>query len=125
MKVISTKNAPAAIGPYSQAVLAGDTLYISGQLPLDPVTMDFLSDDIGEQTHQCLKNLLAIVEEAGMDLENIVKCGIFLKDLNDFAVVNEVYGEYFSMHKPARFCVEVAKLPKDAKIEIDAVVVKG
>ena len=125
MKVIDTKNAPAAIGPYSQAVEAGNTLYISGQLPLDPITMGFVSDDAKEQTHQCLKNLKAIIEEAGFTLENVVKCGIFLKDMNDFAAVNEAYGEYFKIHKPARFCVEVARLPKDAKVEIDAIAVKA
>ena len=124
MKVIDTKNAPAAIGPYSQAIEAGNTLYISGQIPLDPITMEFVSEDVKEQTHQCLKNLMAIIEEAGLTLENVVKCGIFLKDMNDFAAVNEVYGEYFNTHKPARFCVEVARLPKDAKVEIDAIAVR-
>ena len=124
MNVINTDQAPAAIGPYSQAILAGDTLYVSGQIPLDPVTMEFVSEDVKEQTHQCLKNLKAIVEAAGLTLENVAKCGIFLKDMNDFAVVNEVYGTYFDAHKPARFCVEVARLPKDAKVEIDAVAVK-
>jgi len=125
MKVINTKNAPAAIGPYSQAIEAGNTLYVSGQIPFDPTTMEVISEDIKEQTHQCLKNLLAIVEEAGFTLENIAKCGIFVKDMNDFAAVNEVYGEYFNAHKPARFCVEVARLPKDVQVEIDAIAVKG
>ncbi|MCL2559996.1 MAG: RidA family protein [Turicibacter sp.] len=124
MKVINTTHAPAAIGPYSQAIEAGNTLYVSGQIPLDPVTMEFVSDDPSEQTEQCLKNLKAIIEEAGLTLENVVKCGIFLKDMNDFAAVNEVYGKYFDAHKPARFCVEVARLPKDAKVEIDAIAVK-
>jgi len=124
MKVIDTKNAPAAIGPYSQAIEAGSTLYISGQLPLDPVTMEFVSDNAKEQTSQCLKNLKAIIEEAGFTLENVAKCGIFLKDMNDFAAVNEAYGEYFNSHKPARFCVEVARLPKDSRVEIDAIAVK-
>jgi len=124
MKVISTKNAPAAIGPYSQAIEAANTLYVSGQIPLDPVTMNFVSDDVKEQTEQCLKNLKAIIEDAGFKLENVVKCGIFLKDMNDFAVVNEVYGQYFDAHKPARFCIAAAGLPKDAKVEIDAIAVK-
>jgi len=123
MKLINTNNAPAAIGPYAQAVEAGNTLYISGQLPLDPATMEFVSEGANEQTHQCLKNLKAILEEAGFTLENVVKCGIFLKDMNDFAAVNEAYSEYFNIHKPARFCVEVARLPKDAKVEIDAIAV--
>jgi len=125
MKVINTKNAPAAIGPYSQAIEAGNTLYISGQIPLDPTTMEFISEDVQDQTHQCLKNLKAIIEEAGFTLENVVKCGIFVKDMNDFAAVNEVYSQYFDQHKPARFCVEVARLPRDAKVEIDAIAVKG
>ena len=124
MKVIETKNAPAAIGPFSQAIEANGTVYVSGQLPLDPATMAFPSDDVKDQAHQCLKNVKAILEEAGYSLENVAKCGLFIKDMNDFAAINEVYGEYFSAHKPARFCVEVARLPKDAKIEIDAIAVK-
>lgn len=124
MKIINTNQAPVAIGPYSQAIEAGNTLYISGQIPLDPQTMAFVSEKVKEQTHQCLKNLKAIVEEAGLTLENVVKCGIFLKDMNDFAAVNEVYGEYFDSHQPARFCIEVARLPKGAKVEIDAIAVK-
>jgi len=124
MKVINTEKAPAAIGPYSQGILAKDTLYVSGQLPLDPKTMDFATDDAKGQTVQCLENLKAIIEAADFTLENVVKCGIFLKDMNDFAAVNEVYGQYFDKHKPARFCVEVARLPKDAKVEIDAIAVK-
>ena len=124
MKIINTKHAPAALGPYSQAVEAGNTLYISGQFPLDPVTMAFVSEDAKEQTHQCLKNLKVLVEEAGLTLEHVVKCGIYLKDMNDFAAVNEAYGEYFNTHQPARFCIEVARLPKDSKIEIDAIAVR-
>ena len=124
MNIISTKNAPAAIGPYSQAIEANGTLYISGQIPLDPETMTFVSDDVAEQTEQCLKNLKAILEHAGYSLENVVKCGIFLADMNDFASVNEVYSRYFNEHKPARACVEVARLPRDAKIEIEAIAVQ-
>lgn len=124
MKIINTEQAPAAIGPYSQAVEAGGVLYVSGQLPLDPKTMAFPEGGAKEQTKQCLENIKAIVEEAGLTLENVAKCGIFLKDLEDFADVNEVYATYFSDHKPARFCVEVARLPKDAMIEIDAIVVR-
>ena len=124
MKIISTNNAPQAIGPYSQAIEANGTLYISGQIPLDPTTMEFVSEDIAAQTHQCLKNLQAILVEAGYSLENVVKCGIFLADMNDFATVNEVYGQYFSTHKPARACVEVARLPRDAKVEIEAIAIK-
>ena len=124
MKIISTTNAPQAIGPYSQAIEANGTLYISGQIPLDPQTMEFVSDDLEAQTHQCLKNIQAILSEAGYTLENIVKCGIFLADMNDFTVVNDVYAQYFSNHKPARACVQVARLPRDAKIEIEAIAVK-
>ena len=124
MNIISTSNAPKAIGPYSQAIEANGTLYISGQIPLDPQTMEFVSEEIVAQTHQCLKNIQAILAEAGYTLENVVKCGIFLADMNDFAAVNEVYGEYFSTHKPARACVQVARLPRDAKIEIEAIAVK-
>jgi len=124
MKIIDTKNAPAAIGPYSQAIEANGTIYVSGQLPLDPVKMVFPSENAKEQTVQCLENIKAIVEEAGLTLENVVKCGIFLKDMNDFVEVNEAYSQYFSSHKPARFCVEVARLPKDALVEIDAIAVR-
>lgn len=124
MNIIATDNAPKAIGPYSQAIEANGTLYISGQIPLDPQTMEFVSDEIEDQTHQCLKNIQAILTEAGYTLENVVKCGIFLADMNDFSAVNAVYGEYFSAHKPARACVQVARLPRDAKIEIEAIAVK-
>ncbi len=124
MNVISTKAAPQAIGPYSQAIEANGTLYISGQIPLDPTTMEFVSDEVELQTHQCLKNIQAILVEAGYSLNHVVKCGIFLADMNDFATVNEVYGQYFNEHKPARACVEVARLPRDAKVEIEAIAVK-
>ena len=124
MNIIATDNAPKAIGPYSQAIEANGTLYISGQIPLDPQTMEFVSDEIEAQTHQCLKNIQAILTEAGYTLENVVKYGIFLADMNDFSAVNAVYGEYFSAHKPARACVQVARLPRDAKIEIEAIAVK-
>ncbi|MDR2860248.1 MAG: RidA family protein [Elusimicrobiota bacterium] len=122
MKTISTKNAPAAVGPYSQAIAAGGFLFVSGQIPFDPKTQQKVSDDIKEQTQQSLKNLEAIIKEAGASLEKVVRCGIFLKDMNDFAAVNEVYGNFFSSHKPARACVEVSRLPKDVLIEIEATV---
>lgn len=125
MNIISTKDAPQAIGPYSQAIEANNTLYISGQIPLDPVTMEFVSDEIEAQTHQCLKNIQAILTEAGYSLNHVVKCGIFLADMNDFAKVNNVYGQYFNEHKPARACVQVARLPRDAKVEIEAIAVKA
>lgn len=124
-KMISTENAPAAIGPYSQAVEAGNMIFVSGQLPMDPATMNFVSEDIQEQTKQCLTNLLAILNAAGYAEKDIVKVTVFLKDMNDFAKMNEVYATFFTDHKPARAAVEVARLPKDAQIEIEAVAVKG
>jgi len=124
MKIISTDKAPAAIGPYAQAVEANGTLYVSGQIPFDPVTMDLVSEDVGVQTDQCLKNIKAILTEAGYTIENVVKCAVFLKDMDDFAVVNTVYAEHFAGHEAARACVEVARLPRDVKVEIDAIAVK-
>ncbi|NLC94877.1 MAG: RidA family protein [Bacilli bacterium] len=120
-KIIYTDKAPKAIGPYSQAVLMGDLLFVSGQVPLDPETMTIVSDDVKLQTHQVLKNLQAILNEAGMSLENVVKTTVYIKDMNDFAAINEVYAEYFTTNKPARACVEVARLPKDVKVEIELI----
>ena len=124
MKIISTPLAPEAIGPYSQAIEANGTLYISGQIPLNPETMNIISDNITEQTHQCLKNIDAILHAAGYTLNHVVKCGIFLNDMTDFSEVNEIYGQYFNEQKPARSCVQVARLPRDVKIEIEAIAVK-
>ncbi len=124
MKKIHTNNAPKAVGPYSQAVMVKDTLYVSGQIPYVAETMKPAGDEIKSQTLQSLKNVLAIVKEAGMEKEDIVKCGVFLKDLSMFGEMNEVYAEFFGEHKPARFAVEVAKLPLDVLVEIDAIVVK-
>jgi len=124
MKFIETKKAPAAVGPYSQAVEANGTLYVSGQIPFVPETMTLIGPTIQEQTKQSLDNIKAIVEEAGYKVENIVKCQVFLKDMNDFTYMNKVYEDFFSGHKPARCAVEVSRLPKDVKVEIDAVCVK-
>lgn len=124
MKVIATTHAPKAIGPYSQGILSGDTLYVSGQIPFNPTTMKVAGEDVQSQTKQSLMNILAIVEEAGLKKENIVKCGVFMKDLSMFSDMNTVYQEFFGDHKPARFAVEVARLPKDALIEIDAIACK-
>lgn len=124
MKMIHTDLAPKAVGPYSQAVLVNDTLYVSGQIPFVPETMKPASNEIKGQTLQSLKNIMAIVEEAGLNKENIVKCGVFMKDLSMFKDMNEVYQDFFGKHKPARFAVEVARLPLDVLIEIDAIVVK-
>ncbi|MGL4953148.1 MAG: RidA family protein [Culicoidibacterales bacterium] len=123
MNSIQTNFAPEAIGPYSQAILAGDTLYISGQIPFDPQTMTLVSDDIQVQTHQCLKNLQAIVEAAGLTMKQVVKVGIFIINMDEFTLINEVYAEYFSEHQPARSTVEVSRLPRDVKIEIEAIAV--
>lgn len=122
-EVINTNNAPEAIGPYSQGVIVGDFVYTSGQIPLNPVTRELVTD-IKLATKQSMENIKAILEEAGTSLNNVVKTSIFLKDLNDFEAVNEVYGTYFIENKPARSCVQVAKLPKDAVIEIEAIAVK-
>ena len=124
MKMIQTNNAPKAIGPYSQGVMTGDTLYVSGQIPFIPSTMMPAGEDIQSQTKQSLMNILGIVEAAGLKKENIVKCGVFMKDLSMFTEMNQVYQDFFGDHKPARFAVEVARLPKDALIEIDAIAIK-
>lgn len=122
-EVINTNNAPEAIGPYSQGVIVGDFVYTSGQIPLNPATGELVTD-IKLATKQSMENIKAILEEAGTSLNNVVKTSIFLKDLNYFEDVNEVYGTYFIENKPARSCVQVAKLPKDAVIEIEAIAVK-
>ncbi len=124
MKVIHTDNAPAAVGPYVQAIEAGNMVFVSGQIPFVPSTMTKVSEDVQEQTKQSLENVKAVLKAAGCTLNDVVRCGIFLKDMNDFAKVNEVYGQYFSSHKPARSCVEVARLPKDVLIEIEAIAYK-
>ena len=124
MKIISTKNAPAAVGPYSQGVMVNDTLYVSGQIPFVPETMTLINDSIKDQTRQSLNNVLSIVKEAGLEKENIIKCGVFMKDLGMFKDMNEVYADFFGDHKPARFAVEVRRLPLDVLVEIDAIVVK-
>ena len=119
-KIISTTNAPAAIGPYSQAVQYGDTIYVSGQLPLNPETKK-MDDDVSVQTQQSMNNIKAILEEAGSSMENVIRCGIFVTDLADFATVNEMYASFFEGDYPARATVQVAALPLGAKVEIDAI----
>jgi 2-iminobutanoate/2-iminopropanoate deaminase len=120
MKIVSTNQAPAAIGPYSQGIIAGNLFYSSGQIPLT-AEGELVTGDISEQTHQVFKNLKAVLEEAGASLESVVKATVFLKDMNSFTVFNEVYGQYFAEHKPARSCVEVARLPKDVLVEIEVI----
>lgn len=124
MKYISTKQAPQAVGPYSQAVIANGILYISGQIPFHPETNTLVSSNVKEQTQQVMENLKAILAEAGSAFSKVIKCSIFLKDMNDFAIVNEVYGNYFdSKHLPARETVEVSRLPKDVLVEISLIAV--
>jgi len=120
-KVITTDSAPKAIGPYSQAVKTGNLLFVSGQLPVNPKTGLFASNDIEGQTRQCLVNIAEIIKASGYTKEEIVKCGVYLQNLNDFSAMNVVYQEFFGLHKPARVTVEVSRLPKDALIEIDAI----
>jgi len=124
-KVLHTEQAPAAIGPYVQGVDLGNMVMTSGQIPVIPETGDIVSDDIAKQAHQSLMNVKAVVESSGLNVSDIVKMTVFVKDLNDFGVVNEVYGHFFDEHNvknyPARSCVEVARLPKDVKIEIEAI----
>jgi 2-iminobutanoate/2-iminopropanoate deaminase len=120
-KIISTPHAPAAIGPYSQAVETGGFLFVSGQIPIVPETGKLLEGDIKVQTLQVMKNLGAILEAAGLDYCNVVKCTCYLADIADFKEMNEVYGSYFSSEPPARAAIQVAKLPLGAKIEIDAI----
>ncbi|MBZ5514478.1 MAG: RidA family protein [Acidobacteriia bacterium] len=119
--VISTAAAPAAIGPYSQAIRAGNLLFVSGQIPLDPATGQLVQGDIGAQTRQVLQNLAAILEAAGSGLDRVVKTTVYLRDLGEFAAMNEVYGEFFPAQPPARATVQVARLPRDASLEIDVV----
>ncbi|WP_300331252.1 RidA family protein [Fusobacterium sp.] len=123
-RIINTPKAPAALGPYSQAIEVNGTLYISGQIPFVPETMTLVSDDVKEQTRQSLENLKAILDEAGYSFKDVVKATCFIKNMDDFGAINEVYAEYLGDVKPARACVEVARLPKDVKVEIELIAVK-
>lgn len=123
-KIIHTTNAPTPIGPYSQAVMHGNTLYVSGQIAINPATGDLVLDSIKAETNQVMSNLEAILTAAGMDFSHVVKTGIFLMNMGDFAVVNEVYGSYFIADFPARETVQVACLPKNVNVEISVVAVK-
>ncbi|WP_133408230.1 RidA family protein [Parashewanella tropica] len=122
-QIIATDNAPAAIGTYSQAVKAGNTVYVSGQIPLVPSTMEMVSDDFAEQTVQVFENLKAVCNAAGGELSDITKLNIFLTDLSHFAVVNEIMGRYFSQPYPARAAIGVNELPKGSQVEMDAIMV--
>jgi 2-iminobutanoate/2-iminopropanoate deaminase len=119
--VIATKDGPQAIGPYSQAIRANGFVFVSGQVAIDPSTQQVITGDVATQTDRVLKNLSAILKAAGSGLEKVVRCGVFLKNMGDFAAMNEVYGRHFSKAPPARSTVEVARLPKDVLVEIDVI----
>jgi len=120
-EIIISKKAPAAIGPYSPALKVGNLIFASGQIPIDPKTGEMIEGDIEVKTRMVLENLKAVLEPYSIDIENVVKTTIFLKDMNNFSQVNKIYGEYFKEKFPARSCVEVSRLPKDAEIEIEAI----
>lgn len=120
MKKVQTNEAPAAIGPYSQGMIVENLFFSSGQIPLT-ASGEMVSGDVKDQTHQVFRNLQAVLKEAGATLDTVIKATVFIKSMNDFHSINEVYGEYFSTHKPARSCVEVARLPKDALVEIEVI----
>lgn len=120
-EVISTTNAPGAIGPYSQGVKLGNLMFVSGQTPLDPATMKIAEGDVQCQARQCLKNIKAILEAGNTSLDNVLKSTVFIKDMNNFGKVNEIYGQYFTKNQPARSCVEVARLPMDVLVEIEVI----
>ena len=120
-QVIATDRGPKAIGPYSQAIKANGFVFVSGQIPLDPQTQQVVAGDIARQTERVMENLKGIVEAAGASLERVVKTTVYLKDLGDFAAMNEVYGRYFTANPPARATVEVARLPKDVRVEIELI----
>ena len=120
-QAVSSESAPRAIGPYSQAIRAGSLLFVSGQIPLDPETGAMVDGDIAAQTHRVFANLKAILEAAGASFDQVVRTTVYLADMNDFATVNEIYGTYFSSPAPARATVQAARLPKDARVEIDLI----
>ncbi|OGU54827.1 MAG: hypothetical protein A2V66_06905 [Ignavibacteria bacterium RBG_13_36_8] len=124
-KVISTSDAPKAIGPYSQAIQVGNMLYLAGQIAIDPITGNMADEDVQAQTQQCMKNINAVLNAAGFSFTDVVQCQIFLTDLNNYSTVNQIYAEYFKEAPPARAVVEVKRLPKDALIEIMIVAVKS
>ena len=125
MKVISSEDAPKAVGPYSQAIASESMIFLSGQIPLNPKSGSVEGETIEEQTAQVLNNLKAVLIAAGADLSHVVRCTVFLTDISEFTAFNKVYGSFFPSNPPARTTVQVAKLPRDAKIEIDAIAVKG
>ena len=122
-EIVATERAPRAIGPYSQAVRAGNLLFASGQIPIDPATGEFVAGGVAEQTDQVMRNLSAVFEAAGASLKQVVKTTVFLADMNDFTAMNEVYGRFFGENPPARATVQAARLPRDAQVEIEAIAV--
>ena len=120
-QAVATDGAPKAIGPYSQAVTAGNLVFVSGQIPLDPATGEFVPGDVQAQTHRVMRNLSAILDAAGTSMDAVVRCTVYLADMNDFAAMNEVYGSYFSQPAPARATIQAVRLPKDARVEIDVI----
>ncbi|MCZ7557050.1 MAG: RidA family protein [Bacteroidia bacterium] len=123
-EIVHTDKAPKAIGPYSQANIAGSLIFVSGQLGFDPATGEFVAGGVREQTHQVLKNMTAILEAAGASLADVTACTVYLKDMNDFVAMNEVYAQYFSENPPSRAAIQVARLPKDGIVEISCIAVK-
>jgi 2-iminobutanoate/2-iminopropanoate deaminase len=121
LKPIQTQDAPAAIGPYSQAILVNGMVFTAGQIPLDPVSMQIVEGDVAVQTEQVMKNLSAVLAAAGTSLQRVVKTTVFLRDMNDFVAMNEVYGRAFGDHKPARSTVQAARLPRDVSVEIEVI----
>ena len=124
-EIVTTDKAPRAIGPYSQAVRAGAFVFLSGQIPLNPISGELVAGDVRVQTERVIRNLKAVLEAAGSSLDNVVKTTVFLKDMNDFAAMNEVYTQYFGKTAPARATVQAARLPKDVSVEIDAIAICG
>jgi len=124
-KIVATEKAPKAIGPYSQAIVHNGLAFLSGQIPLDPATGQVVEGDIAVQTARVLDNLTAVLEACGASLENVVKTTVFIKDMGEFARMNEVYGRYFAANPPARSTVEAARLPRDVRVEIDAIAIVG
>ncbi len=120
MKQITTNNAPAAIGPYSQAIVSGNTVYCSGQIPINPETGE-IPEGVANQAHQVFKNIKNLLDAAGTSIDNVIKTSVFIKDMNDFAEINSIYAEYFTQPYPARSCVEVARLPKDVLLEAEVI----
>jgi 2-iminobutanoate/2-iminopropanoate deaminase len=124
-EIIYSQEAPAPIGPYSQAVKAGNTLYVSGQIALDPETGELINENITEETHAVMKNMEAVLRAAGFGFDDVVKCTIFIKNMDEFGTINEAYGQYFKNNPPARETVEVSRLPKNVNVEISCIAVKG